>query len=361
MRVSLRPLARAMPSLRFAPARATGSRRTRARRAILLGLAAVLAAQIGLGLAVETVKPEWRDPEYGHRIHQLRELQRRHPGRPLVVGVGSSRTLMGFSPLDMGFPDEPGSPLVYNFGQTGAGPLQILLTLNRILDDGVKPDFVLLELFPAALVGNGPADEMIEAWGARWSAGDLRRLEPYADDSAKLTRAWAGQRIAPWFALRFPLMNHWRPNWLPISKRLDFQWVNLDSRGWLKYPTDTVPPAERERLTAKAGESYRKQLANYSIGAMSDRALRDAAERCRRSGIRVAFLVMPESPAFASWYPPGAGDVFLRYAEKLSRETGTEVIDLSAGFAEEEFADGHHLLPSGAARFSRRLADHIRR
>lgn len=80
----------------------------------------ILAAQIGLGLAVETVKPEWRDPEYGHRIKQLRQLHAEHPDRPLVVAVGSSRTLMGLSPLDTGFAEEPGSPLVYNFGQTGA-------------------------------------------------------------------------------------------------------------------------------------------------------------------------------------------------------------------------------------------------
>ena len=54
----------------------------------------ILVAQIGLSLAVETVMPEWRDPEYGHRIKQLRQLCSDHPDRPLVVAVGSSRTLM---------------------------------------------------------------------------------------------------------------------------------------------------------------------------------------------------------------------------------------------------------------------------
>ena len=42
-------------------------------------------------------------------------------------------------------------------------------------------------------------------------------------------------------------------------------------------------------------------------------------------------------------------------------ESGNRMFDASDGFAEEEFADGHHLLRSGAARFSRRLADeHLR-
>ena len=356
MRVTFRPPWRAiLPVPTFRPR--SGSRQSRARTATLFGFAVILAAQIGLGLAVETVKPEWRDPEYGHRIKQLRQLHAEHPDRPLVVAVGSSRTLMGLSPLDTGFADEPGSPLVYNFGQTGAGPLQLLFTVLRILDDGVKPEFLLVELFPAALVGDGPAESLIETWGPRWNAGDLHRLEPYAEDPTRLTRTWASQRVAPWYSLRFPLMNHWQPNWLPMAKRQDFMWKNLDPRGWLAYPTLIVPDVERERLTEKAGESYRKQLANFAVGAMSDRALRDIAARCRREGIKLAFHVMPEGPAFASWYSPGVKDRFRTFAAKLSQETGVPVFDSSEGFAESEFADSHHLLPAGAARFSKKLAN----
>lgn len=348
MRVTYRPLFRAfIPNANPRPRTGGGSKRGRARNSLFAGALIVLAAQLGLGFAVETVKPEWRDPEYGHRIRQVRE------SKPRIIAVGSSRTLMGLSPRDMDLP-------VYNFGQTGAGPLQILLTVFRILDDGVKPDFLLIELFPAALVGNGPAEEMIEAWGPRWSHGDVRRLAPYANEPAKLERAWARNRVAPWHALRFPIVNHIQPNWLPMSKRLDFQWTNMDRFGWLRYPTESVPDAERERLTAKAGESYRHQLANYAIGPMSDRALRDVAERCRTDGIRLAFYLMPEGPAFSSWYPPGAYAVFQEYAGKLSRETGVPVFDASTGFGEAEFADSHHLLPSGAARFSRKLANHLK-
>jgi hypothetical protein len=337
-------------------------RRRSARSAVLLGLAAILAAQAGLSLAVETVKPEWRDPEYGHRIKQLEQLHRTHPDRPLVVAVGSSRTLMGFDPAAMGFPNAPGSPLVYNFGQTGAGPLQILLTACRILDDGVKPACVLIELFPAALVGDGPAEGMMETWGPRWNAGDLRRLAPYAGEPFALARCWASQRIAPWHSLRLPLMNHWQPNWVPTRNRLDFQWKNLDAFGWLAYPAAAIPDAERARLTAAAGQSYRKQLAHYSIGAMSDRALRDIVARCRREGVAVAFYIMPEGPAFVSWYSPGAKEVFRNYAARLARETGAPVYDSSDGFGEADFADSHHLLPAGAVRFSKRLADeHLRK
>src|SRR6185437_14491640 len=240
--------------------------------ALLAGLAIFIAAQLGMGLAVETVKPEWRDPEYGHRIHQLRELQANHPDRPIVVAVGSSRTLMGLDPLAMGFADEPGSPLVYNFGQTGAGPLQILLTAFRILDDGMKPTALLIELFPAALVGDGSAEDLFQTWQTRFNRGDIERLAPYARNPRSLYRMWFAQRIAPWYALRFPLLNHWKADWLPAAERLDFQWTGLDARGWLRYPAASVPAAERVHRVAEAGESYRKQLAHFRVGAASDRA-----------------------------------------------------------------------------------------
>ncbi|HXD84856.1 MAG TPA: hypothetical protein VN641_00070 [Urbifossiella sp.] len=357
MRLTLLPLSR--PFLRRSPsaARAIVPPRRRARAALLVGLATFIAAQLGMGVAVETVKPEWRDPEYGHRIHQLRELPANHPDRPLVVAVGSSRTLMGLDPLAMGFADELGSPLVYNFGQTGAGPLQILLTAFRILDDGVKPAALLIELFPAALVGDGSAEDLLQTWQTRFNRGDVARLASYTRNPQSLSRMWLSQRIAPWHSLRFPLLNHWKADWLPTSHRLDFQWAGLDSRGWLRYPAESVPAADRARRLAEAGASYREQLANYRIGATSDRALRDIASRCRRDGIRAAFYLMPEGPAFASWYPPGVFEAFQAYAERLSSETGVPLFDASKGFSEEEFADSHHLLPGGAARFSRKLAD----
>ena len=45
------------------------------------------------------------------------------------------------------------------------------------------------------------------------------------------------------------------------------------------------------------------------------------------------------------------------YITALSSEYGVPVFDSTDGFAEDEFADGHHLLRSGAVRFSRKLAD----
>src|SRR5437868_4991315 len=180
--------------VRRRPSPAAPSSRRRSRSVVLGGTAFILAALAGMAVAVETAVPQWRDPEYGHRLRQVRHWRQTRPDRPLVVAIGTSRSQMGLSPADMGFADAPGSPVVYSFGQAGAGPLQLLLTFRRLLDDGVRPDFLLIELFPASLAADGPAEVQLEPWLPRLGAGDVRRLAPYCDDPAALRRAWAPNR-----------------------------------------------------------------------------------------------------------------------------------------------------------------------
>jgi hypothetical protein len=314
-----------------------------------------------MGIAVETVKLEWRDPEYGHRLTQVRQLQRTHPDRPLVVAIGSSRTQMGLSPADMGFADEPGTPLVYNFGQAGAGALRMQLTLLRLLDDGVRPSYVLIEWFPAALTANGPAEEQAQAWAARLGASDLRRLEPYCDHPGQLTHQWASHRLAPWYAYRLSLMSHWQPGWLRWQDRLTYQWDQVDPFGWNPYPLDTVTGPVREAGIESVQKQYEPHIAHFQVGAMSDRVVRDLIQRCRTEGIPIAFYSTPEGPTVRSWYRPEVRATLEAYAAMLTHGYAVPMFDSADGFAEDEFADGHHLLRAGAVRFSRRLAEeHLR-
>lgn len=316
----------------------------------------MVAAQVSLGVAVETGRPEWRDPEYGHRLRRLRSVRDSHPGRPLVVAVGSSRTQMGLSPAAMGLGDQPGSPVVYNFGQAGAGPLRVHLTLLRLLDAGVKPDFLLVEFFPAAVAADGPAEVQLADHTARLGYADLGRLAPYCDDPAALRRAWAANRVAPWHTYRRVLLSHWRPRWLPPAEQLAYQWDGLDPWGWTPYPA-AVSATDRAAGLERTRREYAVRLDEFRVGAASDRLTRDLLMRCRAEGMSVAFYRMPESPAFRSWYGAGVEAAATAYADSL----GVPVFDAAGGYTEDEFADGHHLLPAGAGRFSRRLAvDHLR-
>src|SRR5205823_9099815 len=161
-------------------------------------------------------------------------------------------------------------PLVYNFGQAGAGPLQVLLTLLRLLDAGVKPDFLLVEFFPAALAADGPAEQQFARIVPRLSAADVGRLEPYCDSPVSLRREWAAGRAASWHSHRISLMSHWQPGWLPWQHRLTFQWDQMDGFGFTPYPHEAMPPGERERDRERVRESYAPALGNFRVGAMSD-------------------------------------------------------------------------------------------
>src|SRR4051794_38759189 len=121
------------------------SRRASARLALASGVLAFVIASVALAAAVEVRHREWRDPELGHRLQLLHERRSEAPGRPLVLVVGSSRVQQGINPSAMGFRDEPGDPLVFNFGYRGASPIIAARNVLRVLDAGVRPDFVLIE------------------------------------------------------------------------------------------------------------------------------------------------------------------------------------------------------------------------
>ena len=316
----------------------------------------LLAGHVGLNVALDTVRPEWRDPEFGWRAKRLVDLDRGRGARPLVVALGSSRTQMGFSPADLDLGDDPGRPVAFNLGQAGAGPVYQLLNLRRLLAAGTRPDAVLVEILPPALHDDTPGERQLYPHVPRLGAADLARLAPYCDDPAVLRRNWAKVRLAPWYTLRFPLMSHVLPGFLPWQQRVDFQWRMVDAYGWSAYPFEPIPPAERARGTEAARKSYEENLAAFHVSPVPDRALRDLIGLCRREDIRVGLYLLPEGPTFRGWYPPATRAAVADYLSGLSRECGVPVFDASDWLPDDDaFADGHHLLKSGARAFSRRF------
>ncbi|HEY2911098.1 MAG TPA: hypothetical protein VGI99_12675 [Gemmataceae bacterium] len=320
------------------------------------GLLAIVAAQLGMSVALETAKPAWRDPEFGERLQRLRELREANPGRPLIVALGSSRTQMGLRPSAMAL-DEPGAPLVFNFGQAGAGPMLELLTFERILAAGIKPDRVLVEFFPATMGKDDFAERKVPRWQTRFTAHDLAVLEPYCADARSLHRNWLFNRVAPWHTYRHELLGHWQPEWQSLLARRHDNWDQVDPFGWEPFPFEAYAPYWRERWLTLLRERYGPELQGLQMGGLAERLLRDLAARCRGAGIAVAFFSIPEGPAFQSLYPPEVRTAADAYLQALSRDLGISVLAVNEPFAEEEFADSHHLLSAGAARFSRLFAD----
>ncbi|AMV28857.1 hypothetical protein VT84_30970 [Gemmata sp. SH-PL17] len=325
-------------------------------RTVLWGAVALLVANAVLSVSVETALPQVRDPEYGYRLVRLRAQQRAHPDRPLVLVVGTSRTQNVIDPSAMEFPDEPGSPLVFNFGQSGARPPHLRLALQRLFDDGVRPAAVVVEILPGTLAYHGSADDLFRDQPARLTATDLKHLEPYLDDPAALRRRWLGTRVNSWEAFHMTILSHLAPEIQPWPERVAFQWTMTDARGFSAYP-QTVSPADRERKRDRAFAGYGTAVRDLHVRPLAERAFRDLVGDCRAAGVPVAFYFAPESPIFRSWYSPESRETLGAFARMLSDELRCPVFDAPTDFAEEDFADGHHALRPAAARFSRVLAD----
>jgi hypothetical protein len=318
-----------------------------------------IIADLAMAIALETGMPEWRDPEYGHRLASIRQLRRESPCRPIVLVIGSSRAQNAICPASMNLPDTPTSPRVFNFGQTASPPLKELLTLRRLLREDVKPAAVIVEIMPAMLTVDGPAEDQLKTQVARLGFADLELMAPYCENEAALRCAWLAARAFPWHAQRHSLVSHWFPKWLPWERRIDFQWDSVDADGF--QPLGEVSPEEREKAVKHARKEYEGAFAGFATRTVprtaSVRAMRDLVATCRAEKIPVAFLIPPMSPAFRASFVPGVYSSGEAYLFALARQLDVVVFPAPHDMTEDEFRDGHHLLKFGAERYSRWLGE----
>ena len=344
----------------FAPRPARRTRRS-APWSLAFGVLSFALLTFALEAFAETTRPEWRDPEYGHRLRQVRLRQKKRPDQPLVLVFGSSRAQMAVSPAAMGFPDEPGSPLVYNFGYRGAHPLGVWLQFTRALDDGLKPRAMLLMMSAIESKIDGPAEAQFPTWGPRLAADDLRRLAPYTQDPAFYAKELAKARKNPWAARRAALVSEFLPDWHPIITRYDHEgWERMDRYGWAPFPVERLNDAARRILWAPH-RAHAAAINACPTGAAADRAIRDLATRCRAEGIALALLWAPESPEYRAMYNDAGRASVTAYSRTLAADLGVPVFPAPDHFEEADFADGVHMVPAAAAKYSKWLADtHLR-
>ena len=292
-----------LPALRPFTRRRPRTARGRARAAVGFGVAAALAAHVWLGVAVETTRPQWRDPEFFHRQQRADKVARwevsQGHARPVVIVLGSSRSQMGLSPEHLGLGTGPTDPIVFNCSQSGCRPVGLRLNAARLLAARPTPDFLLVEVLPA-LVGDG---EPPEAWlpASRLGAADVDRLRPYFADPARVWREWAHDRVVSWSSLRHTLQPHWfGPDLVPQPRRDDFLWSEMRFFGWSPYYPGAWTDADRLPRVEANRRGYAPRLADWRAHPVPDRAYRDLLTDCRERNIPVALYLMPESPAFRS-------------------------------------------------------------
>ena len=330
----------------------------RARSALLAGLVAFAALQGGLALAVEGWLPELRDPYYVYKAARLRQRLTAASPRPLtVVMVGSSRTTFGLKGGDVEprLGREVQAPVaLYNFGLIGAGPLTELMTLRRLLADGIRPDLLLVEIHPCLLAGDVPG-EVRRLTAGRVYRRELSFLARYGAPRRELRRDWWLSEFVPWYAHRFAIVSRTVPNLLPWQLRQDLFWA-ADGAGWVESPLPPPTPEVRRRALDQARREYYATLQNFRLGKGPCEAMRELLQTCRREHIGVAFVWVPEGPVFRSWYTPQAEARTRAFLKECNRAYGVPLIDAREWVPEEEFSDSHHLRPPGARRFTERLA-----
>ncbi|HUY33506.1 MAG TPA: hypothetical protein VMV69_12215 [Pirellulales bacterium] len=328
------------------------------RRALAWALSAFVTAQLLLTWALENGPPELRDPEYGRKLALLRQrLAESRPGRPLVLFLGSSRVGVGVRPSLVMDPSNtsPNAPLVFNFAICRAGPVMELLCLRRLLDEGIRPDLLLIEVWSPLMHDRGQleADSIATR---RLSFSDLARLSRYHRDRRSLFLSWLGERLVPTSTYATEWLRRSAPWLLGDRRQADLDWWGLDAWGWLDIPAfESLGPLPLwRRRTESVHRAYAGALTGpLALRADEDRPLHELLALCRERRIRAALLLMPDE--FLAQYHPAVREGFETYLDELGRRYDAPVLDMRTWVESDGFYDGVHLTHAVADEFSARL------
>lgn len=259
---------------------------------------------------------------------------------------------------------DPERPLVFNMSLAGGTPLCELLLLKRVLAAGIHPRWVVIEVLPPSLNSEDKilaSPDPVTPSRIRWS--DLDVLDRHAPKSSwHRYRKWLATCLVPCFSNRYCLLSRYAASWLEPAKttQVIFWRTCLTPCGWLPYPVKVVTPELRKRWLQRTRDEYTDMLANFRVAPEADRLFREMLQTCRHEGIQVIGLLrMPEGTEFKRLYSPEATQCIDSYLHDLCRQEHTELIDASNWLDDDCFADGHHLLPPGAKRFTLRLWNEV--
>lgn len=335
------------------------------RRSLVWFVASLFALYFAAFLLLDVVRPSIRDPEYGRRVASLRSRIAEHPGRPLVLVIGSSRVSMGLRPTawEETRPNDPTrpDPLIFNMSLVGSGPVMELMCLRRVYADGFRPAAVVLEYWPPFLREDGPYFEPDRIDHARLSDADRPLIHEYFwsehRNPTETEHEILLDRLRPLYRTRHRLLSQLLPRWQPWDKRLDMAWGNLDGWGWLAGIEEHYPaePKMRALRVQHCEKIYRPQFQGFTIHPLADKALRETVNLARSNGAKVAFAYLPEATEFRSWIPPEVDRLARDHLARLRRELDVPLIDARRWLPDGYLVDGFHLSRIGAVEFTKRF------
>jgi hypothetical protein len=335
------------------------------RASLAWTLVLFVLVQTGAGLWLHRRHPDFCDPTYQFRLERLKARLAEAPGRPLVLFLGSSRVANGFCPaaIDPGGLGEP-APVVFNFGTLGAGPVRELMTLRRLLAEGIRPEWVFIEVFAPFWNDHGNYEER----------GPILKAEVYLSDLAVLSRvytqAWdnfprmVSRNLVPFIHYRAELTDEYAPQLMTLHDRNQLRlagihWKTLDDWGWLPVPW---PKASADVLPAHyedARKVTQPELDKLTLTPHTDWCIREMLGECRRRGIKTALMMLPESRVLRSWYGPEALAKINGALVAYQAEYGPPLIDARDWLTDDGLVDFSHMTPEGAVAFSRRFGREV--
>lgn len=313
----------------------------------------------------------WSDPPY----HVRRELlvrryqaalstERRlappldEPANPtrIVAAFGSSRFMGGLNgkSLEEVFQRETGERwFLVNFGSAGGGPIDSLLRLRRLLAEGPRPDYVLIEVLPNQLSSAPGHSSPISATAVVNEADHAYCRDLGITFAANQNRAKTHTGCALWdfrqefLRMVFPRLLHGGDSAIMLRA--------CDAYGTIPIESDASPERRRRALLSAHG-TFHDGASQFRAGGDGLIALEAVLRICQDQNLPASLVIMPEGPAFRQWYRAGAADELRATIQDLAARGNARVIDRWDDLPEDAFLDSHHLLAGATGEFTTRLA-----
>lgn len=334
----------------------------KARRTLLAGTLVYMV--LHLGLASTASWSRWlRDPVYADKERKWQKLINRLPeARPRILFLGTSRVANGFAAeaAERHLREITGRPVtVFNWGLPGSGPVTQQIHFRRLTKNQLEVDVLLLEIFPALMteVSRLPVEACFTE-AVPWDDSELPILERYGFPVV----SWRHERrnfwVAPWWTFRLRLMGRLAPSWLPYHQRYDWS-RGPDPWGWSPILDEDLTAEQRALRIERARHEYEDRLRYWQLSPHMEQALRDLLSLAQQLEVKVWIIWTPEGPSFQRHYSAQSQKRIERWLHNLAKETGVPLVDCRDWMTEEDFSDGHHLLPTGAVRWTLRLTEEV--
>jgi hypothetical protein len=334
----------------------------RSRRVLLWAVGLFVVAQLTTSLLLDYCWPLLRFPSARKVLAHLAA----EPDKPDIVTLGSSRFEAGIVPTEISSlvsqecrTDRP--VRVFNASVPAGDIIAAEFMLHYLLEGGVRPKLVLLEINPETL--NHYND---------WLGVHVRRQLCWHDmpgyfvqvcQSMQMVR-WLGERVNPVYYHREEL---WQATSEACRSLAAGTATNAPGRAkpalgqqpaWkeLLCPPPMALPAEAlEQCRSSAFGVVRRWLRHYRISGGNAEALERMLRLCRQKQIEVILLGVPVTTPHREVYTSEINAVYLAYLDCLCQTHGCRFVDYRARVPDSLFVDTHHLGPKGGLFFSRLL------